>query len=173
MSRSASPREPEDVEPPAPSPDDNEPQQPEEMNRPDDPGDAGLGYDFEVKEQDRWLPIANGECTLRLLHFLELPPACSLHCRDSVRCCQLGCLLTPWVCGGHIQRRISSTYNAASRLVCTSVESEAHPPAYDLQPATRAADWTNNDAFSVPAVYSHPVATIHHSLEEESQDRVR
>lgn len=23
---------------------------------------AELGYDFEVKEQDRWLPIANGEC---------------------------------------------------------------------------------------------------------------
>ncbi|KAK5133264.1 hypothetical protein LTR08_007998 [Meristemomyces frigidus] len=29
------------------------------MSRPDDPGDVGHGYDFEVKEQDRWLPIAN------------------------------------------------------------------------------------------------------------------
>jgi len=62
MSRSASPREMEDVEPTALSPDENEPQQQEgEMNRPDDPGDHVLGYDFEVKEQDRWLPIANGE----------------------------------------------------------------------------------------------------------------
>ncbi|KAK4550092.1 hypothetical protein LTR36_003059 [Oleoguttula mirabilis] len=59
MSRSASPQI-EDVEPAGPSPDENEPQQQEgEMNRPDDPGDHGLGYDFEVKEQDRWLPIAN------------------------------------------------------------------------------------------------------------------
>jgi nuclear transcription Y subunit beta len=24
----------------------------------------GLGYEFEVKEQDRWLPIANGAYTL-------------------------------------------------------------------------------------------------------------
>jgi len=62
MSQSASPRETEDVEQPAPSPDENEQQPPDaEMNRADDPGDHGLGYDFEVKEQDRWLPIANGE----------------------------------------------------------------------------------------------------------------
>ncbi|KAI6800162.1 Nuclear transcription factor Y subunit [Hortaea werneckii] len=60
MSQSASPREPEDVEPAPPSPNENEPQQQEDdMNRHDDPGDHGLGYDFEVKEQDRWLPIAN------------------------------------------------------------------------------------------------------------------
>ncbi|KAI7496452.1 Nuclear transcription factor Y subunit [Hortaea werneckii] len=60
MSQSASPREPEDVEPAPPSPSENEPQQQEDdMNRHDDPGDHGLGYDFEVKEQDRWLPIAN------------------------------------------------------------------------------------------------------------------
>lgn len=26
----------------------------------------GLGYEFEVKEQDRWLPIANGEYTVPL-----------------------------------------------------------------------------------------------------------
>ena len=42
-----------------PSPDEHEQQ---DMRRgPDDPGDHGMGgYDFEVKEQDRWLPIANG-----------------------------------------------------------------------------------------------------------------
>jgi hypothetical protein len=42
----------------------------------------GLGYEFEVKEQDRWLPIANGAYTLpcpRLLFDLRaapLPSAC-------------------------------------------------------------------------------------------------
>jgi len=30
----------------------------------------GLGYEFEVKEQDRWLPIANGAYTLPLPPFL-------------------------------------------------------------------------------------------------------
>jgi hypothetical protein len=29
-----------------------------QMNQ--DPHASGLGYEFEVKEQDRWLPIANG-----------------------------------------------------------------------------------------------------------------
>lgn len=55
-----SPRETEEPEPAPASGDENEPQQQEgelTMNR-DDPG---IGYDFEVKEQDRWLPIANGE----------------------------------------------------------------------------------------------------------------
>ena len=28
---------------------------------PSDPHGPSLGYEFEVKEQDRWLPIANGE----------------------------------------------------------------------------------------------------------------
>jgi len=57
---SQSPRDTEDVQHSAPSPDDDAPQQTEgdaaDMNRPD----IDLGYDFEVKEQDRWLPIANG-----------------------------------------------------------------------------------------------------------------
>ncbi|KAK8083221.1 hypothetical protein PG996_002002 [Apiospora saccharicola] len=30
------------------------------MNDPQDPHASALGYEFEVKEQDRWLPIANG-----------------------------------------------------------------------------------------------------------------
>lgn len=55
-----SPRETEEPEqaPPTPEENENEQQPPEDepnMSR-DDPG-----YDFEVKEQDRWLPIANGE----------------------------------------------------------------------------------------------------------------
>lgn len=64
MSQSPS-REPEDVEPTnnnAQSPTDDEPAQPNEsndgneMSKPEE-----FGYDFEVKEQDRWLPIANGK----------------------------------------------------------------------------------------------------------------
>jgi hypothetical protein len=31
-----------------------------QMNDPQDPHSSGLAYEFEVKEQDRWLPIANG-----------------------------------------------------------------------------------------------------------------
>ncbi|KAI1846731.1 hypothetical protein JX265_008965 [Neoarthrinium moseri] len=44
-----------DVEPGVQSPDGDEAQ----MNDPQDPHASGLGYEFEVKEQDRWLPIAN------------------------------------------------------------------------------------------------------------------
>ena len=57
---SQSPRDDGDVEQPVQSPDDDVPQQTEgdagDMSRPE----LDLGYDFEVKEQDRWLPIANG-----------------------------------------------------------------------------------------------------------------
>ncbi|KAI0482733.1 histone-fold-containing protein [Xylariaceae sp. FL0804] len=45
---------PKDVEPGVQSPDD-EPS----MDNPQDPQAAALAYEFEVKEQDRWLPIAN------------------------------------------------------------------------------------------------------------------
>lgn len=42
-----------------------------------------IGYDFEVKEQDRWLPIANGESLIQFfLHYLPLPyllPIAPLH----------------------------------------------------------------------------------------------
>lgn len=63
---SQSPERNEDEGPATQTPENNEtaqqqPDQPEgEMNtRPEE-----LGYDFEVKEQDRWLPIANGESCL-------------------------------------------------------------------------------------------------------------
>lgn len=49
---SASPPK-DDVEQAAQSPDDPDAQ----MNQ--DPHNSGLAYEFEVKEQDRWLPIAN------------------------------------------------------------------------------------------------------------------
>ena len=57
-----SPRATDDVEPDAATPEDNENEQQQTegegtMNR----DDTGLGFEFEVKEQDRWLPIANGE----------------------------------------------------------------------------------------------------------------
>ncbi|KAK4168539.1 histone-fold-containing protein [Cladorrhinum sp. PSN259] len=42
------------VEHGAPSPEDDA-----QMNDPQDPHSSGLAYEFEVKEQDRWLPIAN------------------------------------------------------------------------------------------------------------------
>jgi len=46
----------EDVEAGDPSPDNSEP-----MDRGDTEAQAReLAYEFEVKEQDRWLPIANG-----------------------------------------------------------------------------------------------------------------
>ena len=56
-----------DVEQGAPSPGE-EPQ----MNDPQDPHSGGLNqYEFEVKEQDRWLPIANG-----MLHTSLPIPSC-------------------------------------------------------------------------------------------------
>lgn len=67
---SQSPRDPDDVEPAAPSPDENEPQPPNDQQQQGTENNGtgsnimdgeGTGYDFEVKEQDRWLPIANGK----------------------------------------------------------------------------------------------------------------
>jgi nuclear transcription Y subunit beta len=49
-----------DVDPGAPGTPDDDTQ----MNAPQDPHSA-LTYEFEVKEQDRWLPIANGMCSRR------------------------------------------------------------------------------------------------------------
>lgn len=61
---------PKDVEQGAPSGDDEG-----QMNDPQDPHSTGLGYEFEVKEQDRWLPIANGmSCFLFFDASLVLPP---------------------------------------------------------------------------------------------------
>lgn len=37
------------------------------MNDPQDPHSSGLTYDLDVKEQDRWLPIANGMSWFRFL----------------------------------------------------------------------------------------------------------
>jgi hypothetical protein len=81
-----SPRATDDVEPEVPTPEDNENEQQQTegegtMNR----DDTGLGFDFEVKEQDRWLPIANGE--LRHLaspriNLTGYPPAPPLSSHD-------------------------------------------------------------------------------------------
>jgi hypothetical protein len=41
--------------------------------------DASLGYaDFEIKEQDRWLPIANGEYSARWASVLVIVVPCLL-----------------------------------------------------------------------------------------------
>jgi nuclear transcription Y subunit beta len=53
---SASPPKETDVEQGVQSPDDPDAQ----MNESQDAHASGLAYEFEVKEQDRWLPIANG-----------------------------------------------------------------------------------------------------------------
>jgi pre-mRNA-splicing factor ATP-dependent RNA helicase DHX38/PRP16 len=54
MSSASPPKEPE-VEPENQSGDD-----PEQMDRENQDANAGVAGEFEVKEQDRWLPIANG-----------------------------------------------------------------------------------------------------------------
>lgn len=72
---SQSPKEIEEVEPATQTPEENDPQQQNDQNegemslRPED-----VGYDFEVKEQDRWLPIANGEYSLATLLRLSVAP---------------------------------------------------------------------------------------------------
>jgi nuclear transcription Y subunit beta len=64
---SASPPKEPDVEQNAQSGEEQE-----HMDR-DQEGTQGLGADFEVKEQDRWLPIANGWCTsVPFAYFLWL-----------------------------------------------------------------------------------------------------
>ncbi|RKF75566.1 transcription factor HAP3 [Golovinomyces cichoracearum] len=62
---SASPSPKEDVEPAVQSPPDDLDAQ---MNQ-----DPGLSYELEVKEQDRWLPIANGKMTISLREDLSAP----------------------------------------------------------------------------------------------------
>lgn len=53
---------PKEVDQGAPSPDDEA-----QMNDHQDPQSANAGYEFEgVKEQDRWLPIANGMYSISL-----------------------------------------------------------------------------------------------------------
>lgn len=42
-----------------------------QMNDPQDPQASGLAYEFEVKEQDRWLPIANGAYHIPFLLRLD------------------------------------------------------------------------------------------------------
>lgn len=54
---SDSPRPEPEEEKQEKTPDDNEQRNSKEMS----PDEGALGLDIEVKEQDRWLPIANGE----------------------------------------------------------------------------------------------------------------
>lgn len=73
---SASPPKKSDVEPGAQSPDDSEPHMDRETQ---DTQAQGLAYEFEVKEQDRWLPIANGWSFMRfplVFDLCALPITC-------------------------------------------------------------------------------------------------
>ncbi|KAG9188654.1 hypothetical protein G6011_07359 [Alternaria panax] len=64
---SASPPKQEGVEP-VQSPDEEQP-----MDRNTEENTAQIGYEFEVKEQDRWLPIANGtSISLAASRYLDL-----------------------------------------------------------------------------------------------------
>ena len=75
---SSTPPKKEGVEQAAQSPDD----EPESMDREAQETQAqGLGYEFEVKEQDRWLPIANGAS-------ISLSPTCPLICAPFCSCCK-------------------------------------------------------------------------------------
>lgn len=74
---SPSPQPEQEVDQQEQTPEDNDPNAEKDMNRPED--DPNFGYDFEVKEQDRWLPIANGECDCiipSLSHTFYHPVVC-------------------------------------------------------------------------------------------------
>ena len=84
---SSTPPKKDGVEPPQ-SPDDDQ-----HMDRnAEDTQAQGLGYEFEVKEQDRWLPIANGTypnppTPVVLISPPSLPFCTSLDCIQSNRLC--------------------------------------------------------------------------------------
>lgn len=74
---SATPPKKSDVEPGAQSPDESS--EPHMDREAQDTQAQGLGYEFEVKEQDRWLPIANGTSEMHL--------SPRLICAPQTRCC--------------------------------------------------------------------------------------
>lgn len=77
---SSTPPKKEGVEQAAQSPDEEDPAP---MDREAQETQAqGLGYEFEVKEQDRWLPIANGAS-------ISLSPSYPLICAPFRSCCKL------------------------------------------------------------------------------------
>ena len=110
---SATPPKKEGVEP-AQSPDENDPR---DMNA-EETQAQGLGYEFEVKEQDRWLPIANGTsislaCSLRFdLRKVSLPPAR----RSNGRCCMSTYPPIARLC---VESRPSTTAASHSASLCT------------------------------------------------------
>ena len=79
---SSTPPKKDGVEPPQ-SPDDDQ-----HMDRnAEDTQAQGLGYEFEVKEQDRWLPIANGAYSPVLpQHFPSLDLRTTLPVCTSLDC---------------------------------------------------------------------------------------
>lgn len=77
INMSATPPKKSDVEPGAQSPDESS--EPHMDREAQDTQAQGLGYEFEVKEQDRWLPIANGTSEMHLSPHLI--------CAPQTRCC--------------------------------------------------------------------------------------
>lgn len=126
---------------PPPSGDENEPQETTSgTEMPHHPGeeDHALGFDFEVKEQDRWLPIANGKSSA------PLPSALRRLSRTVVRTgsypvTHRPCAMAPafWNAFDSGTQRLRctlpvccpATYITAVRVSPAGpVESEAHPP---------------------------------------------
>ena len=158
-----SPRETEEVE--APNEDDLQIDENQANMSRDNPA---LDYDFEVKEQDRWLPIANGEWT-RLA-------CCATHslARVPARCLlpQICATHTPLTTGNGDQRRLPTTYNAVARVCLHDRRIRTPSPTSDLQLPTYAAEWTNNDALFVPTIIAYAATTVmQQSLQNAMQFR--
>ena len=102
---SSTPPKNDGVEPAPQSPDDSEPH----MDRDGQETQAqGLGYEFEVKEQDRWLPIANGA-------FISLAPPGPSDLRVRARESKTSCWMPACSCSiiarlprQHVESRPSS-----------------------------------------------------------------
>ena len=88
---SPSPQPEQEVDQQDQSPDDNDLNAEKDMNRPED--DPNFQYDFEVKEQDRWLPIANGEWN----SFIPYCPTLHNHCCACSRSSNAPAFSLPWL----------------------------------------------------------------------------
>ena len=149
-----SPRATDDVEADAPTPEEpeNEQQQPEgeTMNR----DDGGRDFDFEVKEQDRWLPIANGE----LWHLAS--PRINFDWLPTRAAPVVPCFVRAALCDLHARRMLC----VQALLICPHItpairagqhtygESELPLPACDLQPLTSRRRLANRHVSLTPAV---------------------
>ena len=159
----------------------------DDMNqpRPDE-----LGYDFEVKEQDRWLPIANGEScpalptvmmrvvmVSSLLPVLPQPPSVA-HEAPCYPCRLVICALAiPESLHDDECSCPSSTYNVAARfwsagpsnqrLFC--LPSDLHSTSR-LRPTGRTDDTKHRHVISIPARIIIFTTSVEPSKAPESQE---